>query len=1287
MNEQPKSESPSPGEDSSRIAARDASGNAQDLPIPPPAESPMPISVAERLKTEIEKRLGFFPPYFTPALKTPDVLESLWMQTLTGNLDNPIPLLLKEKLLARLARYCSVAYPIVTHSANLWELGMTAGEVLEVLELPIPAAEADLEHHLKTLEGEPVPLVSWPEHNSVAENSLVHCALFFFAHPGRSGRCHQVISHLLSPEQYARLMAFFAYVRSYHLWVETYPGPPIETIPRVWDEFVSMLRQEPRLAKVFRDYREKTVERRGQPGVETLQKAHAELEAKFAKNSADLARAIEILKEEIGRRKRIESELSCIREQYKELFENTVDLVFTHDSSGKLSSFNSAAERLTGYSRDEALQLTLAQLIAPEYADVLNQMLNPGASTETPARCELVFITRNGQRLALEAAQRSILTPRGPEFQTVGRIVTGGTPESHDLQGAGRDADAAGAGIDSAKDLLSDSAELLAANEALQARLAERAQAEEALRNTVAELSSLNEALRTRMAEQESLVQSLQEPAAEPEDLHPTPTGETSDTAALQSQLAERERDIEALRKVLAESETRSAVLLTNSDSLQTRAGELERAAQASHQALVDSEARQAELQKTNEALESRADDLEQTVQTLRQALADTEARLNGLIRAHEALQAQKSEQEALRNAVADTEAHLQRDADELREANEGLRSESSEQARTIEALRLALSESEARFEELSRIHEASQAQIDEQQRAMQDLRKTLADSEARAAELVKDSEATQAQIGEQERTLQDLHSALAGSEARATELMKAHKDSQVQTADLERALHDLHNALAGSEARAMELAQAREASQAQIAEQERTLQDLRSALVGSEARATELAQAREASQAQITQLERTLQELREALADSETRATELTRAHEASQTLMAEREITLQDLRRALADSEAGAAELAKAHESSQAQIAGQERTLQDLRRALADSEAREAESARVYEASQTQSREQERLVEALRQALADSEARATELARTHESCRSQIDERQRTVEALRLALADSENRAAELARAQEASQVQIDQHQQTVEVLRKAADELESRIQGEMVELSQANEMLRVQLDEHRGIEESMRKALSDAETLSVELKRVNEALQSRMVAQEESEKSLRKAHEELAASRGVVDEYGRRLGLLSEMGSMLLACLNTNEAITVIPQLVDQIFPDQAGGIYLLKQGQNLVEAAVEWGNPASSTPSFETEACVALRRNRVHAVKNVGSGLICKHVKTTVSGGYLCVPMMAKGEVLGVFHLRQGKTGPASDAEQRLAVTVSEYIAMSLSYLTRQQAQQP
>jgi GAF domain-containing protein len=93
----------------------------------------------------------------------------------------------------------------------------------------------------------------------------------------------------------------------------------------------------------------------------------------------------------------------------------------------------------------------------------------------------------------------------------------------------------------------------------------------------------------------------------------------------------------------------------------------------------------------------------------------------------------------------------------------------------------------------------------------------------------------------------------------------------------------------------------------------------------------------------------------------------------------------------------------------------------------------------------------------------------------------------------------------------------------------------------------------------------------------------------------------------------------------------------------------------------------------------GDPELAEQSFSPPECWALRRGRTHWVENAHSGMICKHVHHPSPDGYMCIPMMAQSEALGVLHLMQPDNVKMTENKQRLAVTMSEHIAMALSNL--------
>jgi diguanylate cyclase (GGDEF)-like protein/PAS domain S-box-containing protein len=173
--------------------------------------------------------------------------------------------------------------------------------------------------------------------------------------------------------------------------------------------------------------------------------------------------------------------------------------------------------------------------------------------------------------------------------------------------------------------------------------------------------------------------------------------------------------------------------------------------------------------------------------------------------------------------------------------------------------------------------------------------------------------------------------------------------------------------------------------------------------------------------------------------------------------------------------------------------------------------------------------------------------------------------------------------------------------------------------------------------------------------------------------------TETALQQAKKNLEAWVDELEQRTREMTLLSEMGDMLRACLTTEEAYSVVVRVAQQIFPGQIGALYVIAPSRNLVEAAAAWGEPSLADRIFTPDECWALRRGRVHRVEDTQVDLLCQHLHQPTPAGYLCVPMMAQSEALGVLHLSQSEETSFTEARLRLALTMAEHIAMALSNL--------
>ncbi len=112
-------------------------------------------------------------------------------------------------------------------------------------------------------------------------------------------------------------------------------------------------------------------------------------------------------------------------ERYRSLFENAHDVIYTHDLAGNFTSFNKMAERLSGYSRGEALQMHVAKLLAPEHVDRARAMVDRKLAGEDSTIYQLEIISKSGERVPLEVATKLIYHQGKPVgVQGIGRDIT-----------------------------------------------------------------------------------------------------------------------------------------------------------------------------------------------------------------------------------------------------------------------------------------------------------------------------------------------------------------------------------------------------------------------------------------------------------------------------------------------------------------------------------------------------------------------------------------------------------------------------------------------------------------------------------------------------------------------------------------------------------------------------------------------------------------------------------------------------------------------------------------------
>jgi PAS domain S-box-containing protein len=128
---------------------------------------------------------------------------------------------------------------------------------------------------------------------------------------------------------------------------------------------------------------------------------------------------------DITENRRAEISIRESEERYRELFENANDIIYTHDLRGNFTSLNRSGERITGYSREEAVRMNVADVIAPDYLNLAREMMAQKTSQGVSSVYELDIITKQGKRVRLEVSTRLMVRDGKPiGVQGIARDLT-----------------------------------------------------------------------------------------------------------------------------------------------------------------------------------------------------------------------------------------------------------------------------------------------------------------------------------------------------------------------------------------------------------------------------------------------------------------------------------------------------------------------------------------------------------------------------------------------------------------------------------------------------------------------------------------------------------------------------------------------------------------------------------------------------------------------------------------------------------------------------------------------
>jgi diguanylate cyclase (GGDEF)-like protein/PAS domain S-box-containing protein len=204
---------------------------------------------------------------------------------------------------------------------------------------------------------------------------------------------------------------------------------------------------------------------------------------------------------------------------------------------------------------------------------------------------------------------------------------------------------------------------------------------------------------------------------------------------------------------------------------------------------------------------------------------------------------------------------------------------------------------------------------------------------------------------------------------------------------------------------------------------------------------------------------------------------------------------------------------------------------------------------------------------------------------------------------------------------------------------------------------------------IDDQKKTEQALEQQIAQR---TAALRDANLKLTVEMRQREQAQRELNRQTDLLVKA---LTERTRKATLLAKMGELLQNCNHVNEAFPVVASFAPKVFPDIRGAVFTINSADKTLDVAVHWSDCRIEDTAFPLDSCWALRTGRMHQAGTPGA-INCAHA-ARLNSPYICLPVRAQREAVGIMHLQLMGERDLPELEMAILESFAEQVGLSLA----------